>query len=119
MEMTEQQAPYTVSPGLTPTAIAIVPPTEGLPIWCSTAPGPRPYRLALVDDLDSAQETTFTRLDRVDAVMLAPSEVADRLNALTEWADLARRRPDVVTPDGALRLIRDRLEELAWKVIPS
>lgn len=117
--MSERTAEYTVSPGLGRDAVAIVPPTEGLPIWCSAAPGPRPYRLALVDDLDSAEETTFARLDRVDAVMLAPSEVADRLNALTEWADLARQRPDVITPDGALRLIRDRLEELAWKVIPS
>ena len=92
---------------------------DALPQWLAavSAPGPRPYHLTLVDDLDSTQETTFTRLERVDGDMLPPSEVADRLNALTEWADLARQRPDVVTPDGALRLIRDRLEELAWKVV--
>lgn len=32
--MTERVSPYTVSTGLGPDAVAVVPPAEGLPIWC-------------------------------------------------------------------------------------
>lgn len=32
--MSERTAEYTVSPGLGPDAVAVVPPTEDLPVWC-------------------------------------------------------------------------------------
>jgi hypothetical protein len=105
------------APGLAPDATAIIPPTEALPIWCSVAPGPRPYRLTLVDGPDD--EATFRRLDRVEASCLSPHEVAERLHNLAALADLAQQTPGGVRSAGALRLLRDRLEDLAWRVVPS
>jgi hypothetical protein len=62
---------------------------------------------------------TYAWLDRVEAVCLAPADVADTLVDLADLADLAQAHPELVTPDGALRLLRDRLQDLAWQVVPS
>jgi len=120
--VTERAETYTVSPGIAPGAVAVVPPTEGLPIWCGVAPGPREYRLALVDDLGPLlprEEATFSYPERVDAACLAPERVAGRLYELAAFAELCRQHPEIVTPGSGLRLLRDRLEDLAWRVVPA
>jgi hypothetical protein len=68
---------------------------------------------------EQAETNDGAWLDRVQAVCLAPAELAERLHDLAEVADIAQGRADLVTPDGALRLLRDTLRDLAWQVEPS
>lgn len=90
--------------------------------WASDAPT-HPARATLAAIAASIRATGRNDdgawMDRVQAVCLASSEVADRLHDLAEFARTCRKRPDLVTPEGALGVIAGALAELAWKVTPS
>lgn len=96
--------------------------SEQSALYVPIVPGPREYRLALVDGLGPLlprEEATFTTLpERTDAACLSPDAVATRLRALAEFARAARE-DNGVTRAGAFGVLADALEELAWKVIPA
>jgi len=97
----ERTAAYTVAPGLTPDAVAIVPPTDGMPIWLS------------VD-----VEKWFGELTALEAEVLAWRGIClsptQRLRAtqLAEGASIAAVRPDLVLQERALEYFREEFERL-------
>jgi hypothetical protein len=99
--VSETQAPYTVTPGLTADAVAIVPPTDGMPIWLS------------VD-----VERWFGELTALEAEVLAwrsrclsPTQ-RRRAAWLAKGAACAAVRPDGVLQERALEYFREEFERL-------
>jgi len=97
----ERTAAYTVAPGLTPDAVAIVPPTDGMPIWVS------------VD-----VEKWFGELTALEAEVLAwrsrclsPTQ-RRRAAWLAKGAACAAVRPDGVLQERALEYFREEFETL-------
>jgi len=99
--MSKRTAAYTVAPGLTPDAVAIMPPTDGMPIWVS------------VD-----VEKWFRELTALEAEVLAWRVLClsdtQRLRAtqLAEGAAIAAVRPDLVLQERALEYFREEFETL-------
>lgn len=87
--------------------------SERLSPYASPAPGPRDYHLALVDDYDgppTAEQVAWAERQR------PVTDLPGDLRSIAEFAEIAARRPDGVTPDGALREVAHLLRMLAGAV---
>ena len=101
--MTEERtAAYIVAPGLTPDAVAIVPPTDGMPIWVSVDVEKwfREGTALSAEILTWAIATTLTPGVRRQAAHLAKA------------AAIAAVRPDLVLQERALEYFREEFERL-------
>ena len=111
--MSEQNAVYSVAPGIGPDAVAIVPPTEALPIWV-TVDAERWYR-----ELTALREEILAWRDsRSEFGEPTPYQIGllQRAWQLADAAAIAAVRPDLVLQDRTLKYLREEFAALAGRV---
>ena len=92
-------------PGIGPDAVAIVPPTEALPIWV-TVDAERWYR-----ELTALEDTILAWRRRCSLPRLRR-----RASQLADAAAIAAVRPDLVLQDRTLKYLREEFAALAGRV---
>jgi hypothetical protein len=119
--MSESRATYSVlpqwlaavpSPGLAPDALALVPPTEGLPIWCSVDIE-RWHR-----ELTALQGAILEwRDNRREFGEPTPYQIGLLQHAwhLADAAAIAAVRPDLVLQDRMVKYLREEFAALAGR----